>query len=166
MFEGFDLEPDWLWFSWNVLWLSLCLICCNFMHYYNLFINPSCSIMYQAGVIPECCCGEGKMELLKAGKYAINAGRWYLRCPTKGNHPMSFMWYDEYYSEKKWHISQEIANEVRESRPTAVRDNSYSNGTCSHCCASNSTTETKVNLLLGLLGLLLVALCILIGKSL
>lgn len=45
---------------------------------------------------PDCVCGEGKMVLLRAGKWAINAGRYYYKCPVDGKHPGWFWWYDEY----------------------------------------------------------------------
>lgn len=129
-----------------------------------LLVIHLCNIMYEAGDAPECCCGEGEMVLLKAGKHAMNAGRYYLKCPADGKHPMSFKWYDAYRAESEWHSIQETGKQGVHIRAAAVSDHSYSNGACAHCFASFLITETKVNVLLGLLGLLLVAVCIMIGK--
>ncbi|KAL1546015.1 hypothetical protein AAHA92_22674 [Salvia divinorum] len=45
--------------------------------------------------IPLCVCGKGKIDLRCAGKSAINAGRFYYKCPVNGKHPGSFKWCDE-----------------------------------------------------------------------
>ncbi|KAG6410442.1 hypothetical protein SASPL_128502 [Salvia splendens] len=91
------------------------------------------------------------MELQRVGPNALNAGRYYLKCPANDKHPMSFKWYDEYRSDNKWHTKEATGKHIREGRPTAVRDHCYSKGSRAHGCASNSNTEMKVNVLLCLL---------------
>ena len=46
--------------------------------------------------IPDCSCGAGKMELRCAGKNAMHAGQYYLKCPANLNHAWSFQWCDMY----------------------------------------------------------------------
>ncbi|XP_042001184.1 uncharacterized protein LOC121750669 [Salvia splendens] len=126
--------------------------------------NDVCSLMYQGGGTPECYCGAGKMELRCAGPKAMNAGRYYLKCPANDNHPKSFMWFDEFLHDNKRRNKEVTGKHIREGRPAAVRDHRCSKGSRAHGTQSSSNTEMKVNVLLCLVCLLLVAACILIGK--
>ncbi|KAG6411284.1 hypothetical protein SASPL_129362 [Salvia splendens] len=121
-------------------------------------------LMYQGGGTPECYCGAGKMELRCAGPKAMNAGRYYLKCPANDNHPKSFMWFDEFLHDNKRRNKEVTGKHIREGRPAAVRDHRCSKGSRAHGTQSSSNTEMKVNVLLCLVCLLLVAACILIGK--
>ncbi|KAG6405032.1 hypothetical protein SASPL_132612 [Salvia splendens] len=68
------------------------------------------------------------MELRRAGLNALNAGRYYLKCPHNEKHPMSFEWYDEYRSHNKWYTKEATGKRIREGKRTAIRDHRYSKG--------------------------------------
>ena len=129
-----------------------------------LIITSYCSLMYPSGETPDRSCGGGKMELRCAGKNVVHVGRYYLKCPANGQHLGSFKWYDEYRTGGLNHTNEENGKRVRDIRSPALMKHPYSNEVCAHCCASKSTTEMKINVLICLVGLLLVAVCFMMGK--
>lgn len=130
-----------------------------------LIIMSYFSIMYPGDGTPDCSCGKGKMELRCAGKNALHAGRYYLKCPADGQHPGSFKWYDEYRNAGLKHTYEEKDKRGRDIRSVAPPMNrNYSNVVCARCRASKSTTEMKINVLICLVFLLIVAACLMMGK--
>lgn len=53
-------------------------------------------IMRMEDYSPQCCCGNGRMVLLRVGRSARNAGRYYYKCPLYHDHHGSFKWFDEW----------------------------------------------------------------------
>ncbi|KAL1543545.1 hypothetical protein AAHA92_20507 [Salvia divinorum] len=110
-----------------------------------------------AGDIPECGCGEGKMELRCAGKTAMHAGRYYLKCPHNGKHLGSFQWYDEYQRQviTRWsYVGQ------------CHRSKSAIEHGCGQCHGSKSCNEIKVHLVIGLMRLVVFLFGVSIDKLL
>ncbi|KAL1568899.1 hypothetical protein AAHA92_00446 [Salvia divinorum] len=56
-----------------------------------------CSRLLAMDDTPDCSCGKEKMTMRCAGKSALNAGRFYYKCPTNGKHAGLFLWCDEFH---------------------------------------------------------------------
>ncbi|KAL1564377.1 hypothetical protein AAHA92_06728 [Salvia divinorum] len=105
--------------------------------------------------IPECICGEGKMVLRCAGKSAMNAGRYYYKCPVNGKHPGSFLWSNEYHDKSKFGSSMKETGKstlVHVGRHTG--DNSQGNWSsgCSCCCGGKNRIVVAPQVLLCFMG--------------
>ncbi|KAL1566828.1 hypothetical protein AAHA92_02386 [Salvia divinorum] len=109
-----------------------------------------------ASDIPECACGAGKMELRCAGKAAMHAGRYYLRCPHNGKHPGSFRWFDDFQRQLTNSWSGIGRDKVGHSSHVRVRHTSgddLSNYDCGKCCRTNRNNEIKAQFVVRLHGI-------------
>lgn len=108
------------------------------------------------------------MEMRRAGKTALNAGRYYLKCPSNGRHPGSFKWYDEYIGGNETEIS--AVEQEAGSLPTHTLEHSSPElkGTehkGSHCFGVTvASQDARLDVMIAFMGLLLVVIGVLIGK--
>ncbi|KAL1550620.1 hypothetical protein AAHA92_18561 [Salvia divinorum] len=114
--------------------------------------------------IPECICGEGKMVLRCAGKSAMNAGKYYYKCPVNGKHPGSFLWSNEYHDKSKFGSSMKETGKstlVHAGRHTG--DNSQGNWSsgCSCCCGGKNRIAVAPQVLFCFMGFVLLILGVL-----
>lgn len=121
-------------------------------------------------MIPECNCGRGKMKLFCAGKEATHAGRYYYKCPLNAKHSRSFLWCDEYHSrngdaKQPSYVLNQLYRPMKPVYSSDAVKNKKMNqagsvcGVCG-CCRA----ETRMNLLLVFMGLVLLILGIVLGR--
>ncbi|KAL1545162.1 hypothetical protein AAHA92_21916 [Salvia divinorum] len=123
--------------------------------------------MYPLGDTPDCVCSPGKMEIRCAGKSAMNAGRFYLKCHVNGKHPGSFKWHDEYHGEglrTPTTLNSDKGKGVRETRVKAPPGSGYIAGRCVACDANQPSQEMKANVLICFTGIHLVMVGFLVGR--
>lgn len=91
---SFD-EPDCVRFTcYSRFYLSFLRVWV--FHFGCFFFQPSKSIMRMEDYNPHCCCGNGRMVLLSAGRSAKNVGWLYYKYPLFHDHVGSFNWFDEW----------------------------------------------------------------------
>ena len=121
----------------------------------------------KADGIPECGCGWGKMEMRMAGKNAINAGRYYMKCPANLNHSGSFHWCDEYIRGLSGNsYIDERANIPRldQERTPPIRPRLEQASRASHICAGKPVLDLKTQMLMSCVGIMMIVVGFFIGK--
>ena len=124
----------------------------------------------KADRIPECGCGWGKMAMRCAGKTAVNAGRYYMKCPANLNHSGSFQWCDEYIrgisgSSYQSYIDERVNNpRLGQERAPPIRHELEHPSGGRHYCARKAADDMKTPLLIVCVCILMVIVGILIGK--
>ena len=117
--------------------------------------------------IPLCSCGNGKMVLRRAGPEAKNAGRYYYKCPVRGQHSGDFKWADEYHADKprRWQVvdldKHQWGDFVDQKPVFAVGG---CNGGAAQCCGNKTSYRIVAQVLIGVMCVVLVIIGILIGK--
>lgn len=123
--------------------------------------------LVKADGIPECGCGMGKMEMRMAGRTAINAGRYYMKCPANLNHSGSFHWCDEYirgmsgnsYIDERENIPR---LGVERTPPTHTRLEHAAFGR--HIYTGEAAFDLKTEFLIACVGIMMIVVGISIGK--
>ncbi|KAL1549622.1 hypothetical protein AAHA92_17702 [Salvia divinorum] len=112
------------------------------------------------------------MEMRCAGKSAMNAGRYYYKCPLNGKHPGSFMWCDEYPRDillRESGVPIDTANRPKSVRSVTMQDELFTghvrySAQCSSCGGSKQQPALMVHVLIIFMALVLIILGVLIGK--
>ncbi|KAL1540575.1 hypothetical protein AAHA92_24910 [Salvia divinorum] len=103
---------------------------------------------------PDCVCGRGKMELHCAGRSAMNAGRYYYKCPINAKHSGSFKWCDEYHRDGRQVLTASEEEKGKQDRVVG----------CTQCCGHATPNHLTSQIVVGFMAVVLILLGILIGK--
>lgn len=119
----------------------------------------------KADRIPECGCGMGKMAMHYAGKNAMNAGRYYLKCPANLSHSGSFQWCDVYIRGISGNsdIDECVPRLGNERMPPMHNKMEYAVG-CRNSDTGKPTLDLKTTFIIVFFGILMVIVGILMGK--
>ncbi|KAL1563322.1 hypothetical protein AAHA92_05804 [Salvia divinorum] len=95
------------------------------------------------------------MELRCAGKSAMNAGRYYYKCPANAKHPGSFMWSDEYHVKSAFRVSTPEHGKGNQTHVVrhAVhnRESNWPTG-CNCCCGTKARTAITTQVMICFMG--------------